>query len=187
MLLDNFDSFTYNLVDYFEQLGAPCHVVRNNEPLKDFMDRDYDGIVLSPGPGVPANSGVLMETIDHYYKRLPMLGICLGHHALGTYFGGKLIKAQKPLHGKVRKITLQKDVLFNDLPATINVVQYNSLILEKPPSFLEVIALSGQGEIMGLRHQSLPIWGMQFHPEAALTEHGLKILKNWLVYNNITV
>lgn len=156
--------------------------------MEDIISGCYKGIVISPGPEVPEKAGNLMQVLDTYYNKLPVLGICLGHQAIGEFFGSKLVKANKPMHGKISKISLEKDILFEGLPETISVVRYNSLIVEKKiNTSLKVIAHSDEGEIMALRHKELPIWGVQFHPEAALTEYGLDILKNWLTYNQIAV
>lgn len=188
LLLDNFDSFTYNLVDYFEQLGVKCEVVRNNIPLETITSGKYDGIVLSPGPEVPEKAGNLMEVLKYYCGKLPVLGICLGHQAIGLLYGSEIVKAIRPMHGKISRITLKEDVLFAGLPRSINVVRYNSLVvMHEKEAAIRAIARSEDGEIMALRHKELPIWGVQFHPEAALTEYGLDILKNWLTYNQIAV
>lgn len=180
LLLDNFDSFTFNLVHYFEQIGVSCMVLRNDVPLSDFTHLPFQGVVLSPGPATPAQAGNLMQVIDHYYQKLPLLGICLGHQAIGAFFGARLQKARKPMHGKISQITTQtSDLLFEALPSSMPVVRYHSLILEDLPPALCATAHTAEGEIMALRHQQLPIWGVQFHPEAILTTHGLAILQNW--------
>nr|WP_155209346.1 aminodeoxychorismate/anthranilate synthase component II [Fulvivirga aurantia] len=186
MLLDNFDSFTYNLVDYFEQLGIKCQVVRNDTDPDKIFEQPFDGLVISPGPEVPGKSGNLIQVLDYYHDKIPVLGICLGHQAIGEYFGGKIVKAQKPMHGKLSKTSLNTDGLFKHIPNTIQVVRYNSLLVDELPDSLKVIGKSETGEIMALRHNTLPLWGVQFHPEAALTEYGLEILKNWLDYNDLT-
>lgn len=183
LLLDNFDSFTYNLVDYFGQLDMPCHVVRNDVSLAAITQHTYEGIVLSPGPETPQKAGILMEVLAHYVGKLPILGICLGHQAIGQHFGMNLIKAERPMHGKVSTIFCQQDVLFTGLPSSFNIVRYHSLILENTTnSAIPLIATAHtqKGEIMGIRHTKYPIHGIQFHPEAALTEHGLALLHNWL-------
>ena len=187
LLLDNFDSFTYNLVDYFNQLNVHCDVIRNDVDLEAITSKEYCGVVISPGPETPNKSGILMKVIGHYQDKLPILGVCLGHQAIGEFFGSQLKKAIRPMHGKVSEIHLENNCLFNTLPKKIKVVRYNSLIIDnvKPP--LQVIATSTEGEIMGVAHISLPIWGIQYHPEAALTEHGLAVLKNWVTENSIVV
>jgi len=180
LLLDNFDSFTYNLLDYFAQLGLECKVVRNNVSIAEIEALDFQAIILSPGPGRPAEAGCLMEVIERYHQRLPILGICLGHQALGEFFGARLEKAAKPMHGKVAAITCQPDPLFQELPRHFNVVRYHSLLLTELTAALEPLAETVDGrELMIMRHRNLPLYGIQFHPEAWLTEHGLSLLRNW--------
>lgn len=187
LLLDNFDSFTYNLVDYFSQLNISCTVVRSDASLDYIKSIQPSAIILSPGPEIPAKSGCLMSVINFYHNKVPIVGICLGHQAIGEFFGMQLIKAPKPRHGKITKILVEKHSLFDGIPRELQVVQYNSLILEqKTETDLEVIAKSQNGQIMAITHRSLPIWGIQFHPEAALTEYGLQMLKNWIDCNNIS-
>ncbi len=187
LLLDNYDSFTYNLVDYFQQLGIVCKVYRNDTDFDEIIAHDYAGVVLSPGPEIPKRSGQLMKVLEFYQKKIPVLGICLGHQAIGEFYGETLFKAQKPMHGKICSITKKEDPLFDSLPRQFKVVRYNSLIISDISPHLNVIARSESEEVMAIRHKELPVWGLQFHPEAAMTEHGLKILKNWLDYTNITV
>lgn len=184
LLVDNFDSFTYNLVDYFYQLGQPCTIVRNDVSLSEIVNIAFDSIVLSPGPGVPSASGGLMHILDQYHREKPVLGICLGHQAICEYFGGSVRKALKPMHGKVSKITRRDDALFAGLPDYFNVVRYHSLVGYRLPEVLQVLAETDEGEIMALRHTDFPIWGIQFHPEAALTEYGIQVLRNWLKSTN---
>ncbi len=185
LLIDNFDSFTYNLADYLAQCGATCTVLRNNEGLSAITKKEYQAVVLSPGPQTPEKAGNLMQVIDYYATRLPMLGICLGHQAIGTYFGASLEKATKPMHGKISTVTLQKDYIFDQIPCRTSVVRYHSLLLKKLPQEIEPIAFTTQQEIMAIRHRTLPIRGLQFHPEAALTLHGLKMMQNWIKFNQI--
>ncbi len=187
LLIDNFDSFTYNLVDYFEQLGCTCHVVRNNVPLEEIKKQQYFAMVISPGPEIPSRAGNLMEIIDYYHDKLPILGVCLGHQALGEYFGAKLGKALKPMHGKLSRIFTRDKLLFHKMPSSFNVVRYNSLIIKNLPANLVETAKTAEGENMAFRHISLPIAGVQFHPEAALTEYGLRMVQNWLDYYAITL
>ncbi|MEL6539104.1 MAG: aminodeoxychorismate/anthranilate synthase component II [Bacteroidota bacterium] len=180
LLLDNFDSFTYNLVDYFEQLKVECQVVRNNTPLEEIQQIPFQGICLSPGPETPQQAGIMPELIQEFYDKIPMLGICLGHQALGMFFGAKLVKASKPMHGKVSTIRTQSsDWLFSNMPEEMEVVRYHSLILHHLPSTLEATAHSDVGEVMAFRHHALPLHGLQFHPEAWLTQNGLQMLSNW--------
>ena len=140
-----------------------------------------DAVVLSPGPGTPRQAGRLMDVIAHYHQRVPMLGICLGHQALGEFFGASLTPAQQPMHGKVSTIrTLTNDLLWTGLPTSFDVTRYHSLILTDLPQPLVSLAITDQQEVMALRHQTLPVWGVQFHPEAALTQYGLQLIKNWI-------
>lgn len=187
LLLDNFDSFTYNLVDYFGQLGVAANVVRNDVPLFSITQLPVTAVVLSPGPGVPQQAGNLMEVIQHYHARVPMLGICLGHQALGEFFGAELEKGLKPMHGKISDITCVPDPIFEGLPATMPVVRYHSLVLRHTPESLVPLAHTPEGELMAFRHKELPIYALQFHPEAALTSYGLDMLQNWLSIVNIVV
>ncbi|MBD2701274.1 aminodeoxychorismate/anthranilate synthase component II [Spirosoma sp. BT702] len=191
LVIDNFDSFTYMLVDYLQQAGARCHVVRNNESLVQLSKKAVDGVVLSPGPGIPRRAGRLMEIIAHYHHRLPILGICLGHQAIGEFFGARLVRARQPMHGKISTIcTMADDVLWKNIPTEFDVTRYHSLILTDlsdtyQPSTgimkpLVCTALSKEGEVMALRHRTLPLWGIQFHPEAHLTQYGLQLIQNWI-------
>ena len=181
LVVDNFDSFTYMLVDYLRQAGASCRVVRNDEPMDQLTSEPVDGVVLSPGPGVPRQAGRLMNVIAHYHRRAPMLGVCLGHQALGEFFGARLVPANRPMHGKVSAIrVLTSDGLLRNLPATFEVTRYHSLLLTNLPASLIGTAATDSNELMAMRHQVLPLWGVQFHPEAALTQHGLQLLTNWV-------
>jgi len=181
LVVDNFDSFTYMLVDYLQQAGADCRIQRNNESLHHLTAEPVDGVVLSPGPGTPRRAGQLMNVIDHYHQRVPMLGVCLGHQALGDYFGARLTAALRPRHGKVDTLYVTtRDVLFDGLPDRFGVTRYHSLLLRDLPADLEATARTDSDELMAMRHNHLPIWGVQFHPEAAQTEHGLGIVKNWI-------
>lgn len=186
LLLDNFDSFTYNLFDYLSQLKVKCHVRRNDVKIEELHNLNITGVVISPGTGTPSESGNLMKVLDYYHNKIPILGICLGHQAIGEYFGGKLIKASKPMHGKISRLDLVDDCIFKNIPGQIDVVRYNSLILElENESDLKPLAYSQANEVMALRHDKLPIWGLQYHPEAALTEYGLSTIRNWLDCNRI--
>ena len=180
LLLDNFDSFTYILADYFLQLGANLTVLRNNVSLKEITNTRWDAIVLSPGPGKPEDSGVMPELIHRYHQQIPMLGICLGHQALGEYFGAELTHAISPMHGKISAVNIIQDPVFKGVPKQFDVVRYHSLVLKNIAYPLSPIAETAEGEVMGIAHQELPIYGFQFHPEAALTQHGLKLLGNWV-------
>ena len=184
LLLDNFDSFTFTLADYLRQLNAEVMVRRNDVPLVELQGLDFDGIVLSPGPGTPAQAGVMPAVIEAFHRQKPMLGVCLGHQALGEFFGATLVRATRPMHGKVSEMHCDTtEPLFAGLPARQLVTRYHSLILSAPlPA--EVLALAHttgpSPELMALRHRTLPLYGVQFHPEALLTPHGLAILANWL-------
>ncbi len=185
LLLDNFDSFTYNLVDYFGQLGVEAHVVRNNVPLEEITKLPIKAIVLSPGPGTPENAGVMMEVIRHYHEQVPMLGICLGHQALGEFFGAKLEKGLRPMHGKISEMICEEDPIFAGLPLQMPVVRYHSLVLRHTPESIIPLAHTKDGELMAFRHKELMLYALQFHPEAALTTYGLHMLKNWVSIINI--
>lgn len=185
LLLDNYDSFTYNLVDYFNQLGIASKIMRNNETLESISKFNFKGIVLSPGPGTPDKAGNLLKVIQYYQDKLPILGICLGHQALGTFYGAELVKANKPMHGKMSQVKLLKDYLFKNIPQEITAVRYHSLKLINLSKELEAIGWTQENEIMGIRHRYKNIRGLQFHPEAILTENGFSILKNWVIHNHI--
>ena len=184
LLLDNFDSFTFTLADYLRQLGVEVVVRRNDCSLDALQQLSPEGIVLSPGPGTPARAGVMPAVIAHFHQRVPMLGVCLGHQALGEFFGARLVRAARPMHGKVSEITWAAgSELFVGLPATMPVTRYHSLVLAEPlPPALRALAHStgSQPELMALAHRHWPLHGVQFHPEALLTPHGLAILGNWL-------
>ncbi len=181
LVVDNFDSFTYMLVDYLQQAGANCRVVRNNESWNRFTDVSVDAVVLSPGPGIPRQAGHLLDIVAHYHQRVPMLGVCLGHQALGEFFGATLGRATYPMHGKVSVVRTQTDdVLWRGLPPEFAVTRYHSLILTELPTQLVSTATTAQDELMAMRHRTLPLWGVQFHPEAALTQYGLALIENWM-------
>jgi anthranilate synthase component 2 len=185
LLLDNFDSFTYNLVDYFGQLGVEAKVVRNNVPLQEILPLPIKAVVLSPGPGTPQAAGSLFDVIHHYHDKVPMLGICLGHQALGEFFGARLEKGIRPMHGKLSEISCEPDPIFEGLPLKMPVVRYHSLVLHHTPEAIIPLAHTEEGELMAFRHRSLPLYALQFHPEAALTTYGLQMLRNWLSIANI--
>lgn len=188
LLLDNYDSFTYNLKDYLEQLGVACIVVRNDETTVDALKQlSFEGIVLSPGPQRPADAGILNAVIQNFYTTHPILGICLGHQALGEFFGAKLVKAKLPMHGKVSAIHHTGTDIFSNIPSPYNACRYHSLVLEDTANeSLKIIAHTKSGETMALRHTTLPLWGVQFHPEAILTDYGLLLLNNWLSLSGVS-
>ncbi|MCC3155716.1 aminodeoxychorismate/anthranilate synthase component II [Hymenobacter sp. 15J16-1T3B] len=188
LLLDNFDSFTYNLLDYLQQAGADVVVRRNDTPLPELLALAFDAVVLSPGPGTPRAAGVMMELLAAVYERVPVLGVCLGHQALGEFFGAELHRGARPMHGKVSEIELHlapnqsAEALFEGLPARIPVTRYHSLVLSQLPAALLPLARTtdAHAELMALRHRTLPLYGVQFHPEALLTPDGLTLLRNWV-------
>lgn len=186
LVVDNFDSFTYNLVDYLHQLDLETEVIRNNAPLDQLLSDKYEAIVLSPGPGIPEYAGHLLKVIEYYYDKIPILGICLGQQAITRFFNGKIQKALKPMHGKISLVYHENDQLFDGIPASFAVTRYHSLICTDLPGKLESVAKTSENEIMALRHKDLPIYGIQFHPEAVLTEFGLDILNNWKNINSLT-
>ncbi len=181
LLLDNYDSFTYNLRDYILQCGQECQVVRNDETnIEAIALSGYESIVISPGPKTPSNAGITMDVIEAFHNSLPVLGICLGHQALGQYFGATLQKAIRPMHGKTSVIHTSAHFLFDGLPEQMSVMRYHSLILEDIDSTpLKCIAKTEANEIMAICHPKLPIAGLQFHPESILTTHGLQMMQNW--------
>lgn len=189
LMIDNYDSFTYNIVQYFGELGAEVIVHRNDEITLDALDAlfkqgAFDRLCISPGPCSPAEAGVSVAAIRHFAGKLPILGVCLGHQAIGAAFGGTIIRAQELMHGKTSVITTTQQGVFAGLPKQFTVNRYHSLSIERSscPSELAITAWTDDGEIMGVRHQTLAIEGVQFHPESILTEHGHAMLKNFL-YN----
>lgn len=181
LLLDNFDSFTYNLVDYFNQLGEECEVIRNDVSPEKLDKSKYSALVLSPGPGKPEDAGFLMDYIGAFENEVPILGICLGHQAIGKYFGANIVKAVKPMHGKISTVfQLKNDEVFTGMTHDFDVVRYHSLVVKNlDKTLLLPLANTKENENMVFKHQFLPIYGIQYHPEAALTDYGLKILSNW--------
>ena len=183
LLVDNYDSFTYNLMDYVRRRHPQVIAVRNDNPLLNRTDPGkIKGVLISPGPGTPAQAGKTLEVIQNCIGRIPVLGVCLGHQAIAEAFGGKIVRAKIPMHGKTSVIRHDGQALFRGLKNPLRVMRYHSLVVREdslPPGFL-VTARSESGEIMGIRHTSLPVEGVQFHPEAALTENGEKIIRNWV-------
>ncbi len=181
ILFDNYDSFTYNLYDYLGRLGVRCQVWRNDAlSLEQWQSLRPDALLISPGPKTPADAGLLLPVLAHFCHQIPVLGVCLGHQAIGQYFGAELHKAEKPMHGKTSLIRHQGIDIFEGLPNPMQVMRYHSLLLRGLPPDLEVLASSEEGEIMALRHRLLPIHGVQFHPESILSPQGLRLLDNWL-------
>ena len=184
LLIDNYDSFTYNLYHYFLELGIKIEVVRNDKTtVKQIIKKNYQGIILSPGPCTPNESGICLQLISELSKKkVPILGVCLGHQAIGQAFGGKIIK-NKPMHGKVSKIYHKNTDIFGNLSNPFNATRYHSLSIEKKslPKCLKITAeLKKDGMIMGIRHTNLPVYGVQFHPESIASQHGHDLLKNFL-------
>lgn len=183
VVVDNYDSFTYNLVQYLLALGAECDVRLNDRVSVDAIDAAApDGILLSPGPGNPDDAGVTLQVLRELSPRIPTLGVCLGHQALAQAFGGTIVRADRLMHGKVSPVEHDGRTLFAGLPSPFVATRYHSLIVapHSVPACLEVSARTAEGEIMGLRHRSLPIEGVQFHPESILSEQGEALLHNWL-------
>jgi anthranilate synthase component 2 len=183
LMVDNYDSFTFNIVQYFGELGAEVEVFRNDEiTLEGIAARNPDRLVISPGPCSPAEAGISVAAIQHFAGKLPILGVCLGHQSIGAAFGGNIIRAQELMHGKTSVISTTQEGVFGGLPKTFTVNRYHSLAIERNscPSCLKVTAWTDDGEIMGVRHTELNIQGVQFHPESILTEHGHAMLKNFL-------
>ena len=187
LMLDNYDRFTYNIVQYLGELGADMTVVRNDEmPLEQLVAlvaaQGIERIVISPGPCSPAEAGIAVATIQHFAGQLPVLGVCLGHQAIGAAFGGDIVRAGQQMHGKTSVITTDQKGVFAGLPQQFTVNRYHSLVIDKTtlPACLTVTATSEDGEIQGVRHTTLAVEGVQFHPESILTEHGHAMLKNFL-------
>jgi anthranilate synthase component 2 len=184
LLIDNYDSFTYNLFQYLGELGASVEVVRNDaEPLAQLLTREIDGLVISPGPGRPEAAGVSLAAVRAFGERgTPVLGVCLGHQAIGEAFGGRIVSAQRLMHGKTSLIQHEGKGIFSGIASPLEATRYHSLVIEPAtcPAVLEVTARTEDGEIMGVRHRSLPIEGVQFHPESILTREGKRLLANFL-------
>jgi anthranilate synthase component 2 len=182
-MIDNYDSFTYNLVQYFAELGEEVKVFRNDEISVEAIAKINPArICISPGPCSPAEAGISVATIQRFAGHIPILVVCLGHQAIGEAFGGQIIRAQKVMHGKTDDIHHTGVGVFKDLPNPFKVTRYHSLAIEKSslPTMLEITATSSDGEIMGVRHKELAVEGVQFHPESILSEHGHALLKNFL-------
>jgi len=188
LMIDNYDSFTYNLVQYFAELGEEVRVFRNDEiDVPGMAELKPDQLVLSPGPCSPAEAGVCVEAIRHFTGQLPILGVCLGHQSIGAALGGRIVRADRQMHGKTSVISTDEHGVYTGLPRQFTVIRYHSLAIERDslPEPLLITATSDDGEIMGVRHRDLagtktPLEGVQFHPESILTEHGHAMLKNFL-------
>ncbi|TXH50236.1 MAG: aminodeoxychorismate/anthranilate synthase component II [Cellvibrionales bacterium] len=183
LMIDNYDSFTYNLVQYFSELGAQVLTFRNDEiDLAGIAAQGADRLVISPGPCSPKEAGISVAAIQHFAGRLPILGVCLGHQSIGEAFGARIVRAQALMHGKTSVISTTQEGVFAGLPAQFTVNRYHSLAIARDslPPELKVTAQTEDGEIMGIRHRDLPIEGVQFHPESVLSEHGHALLQNFL-------
>jgi para-aminobenzoate synthetase component II len=183
LMIDNYDSFTYNLVQYLGELGEDVRVYRNDKiTVQQIEDLRPDRIVISPGPCTPKEAGVSVETIRQFAGRMPILGVCLGHQSLGVAFGGEVIRAQRLMHGKTSMISHDGKTIFHGLPNPFEATRYHSLLVNPKnlPDCLEVSAKTAEGEIMGLRHRTLAVEGVQFHPESILTKSGKDLLRNFL-------
>ncbi|MCM3388442.1 aminodeoxychorismate/anthranilate synthase component II [Ureibacillus chungkukjangi] len=182
LVIDNYDSFTYNLVQYIQSIGEEVVVVRNDElTLDDIRKMQPNSILLSPGPGNPDTAGICLEIVKELHQEIPILGVCLGHQIIAQAFGGKVHKANQPMHGKVDIILHDGKQIFNDIPSPAPVTRYHSLIVDEAtlPSMIEISAKTECGEIMAIRHKHFHVEGVQFHPEAILTENGLKMIQNF--------
>jgi para-aminobenzoate synthetase component II len=183
LMIDNYDSFTYNLVQYVGELGEELRVVRNDKITLEEIERlapDY--LMISPGPCTPNEAGISMEAIRHFAGKIPMLGVCLGHQSIGQVFGGKVVRAERLMHGKTSEVFHDGQTIFRGIPSPFTAARYHSLILEEAslPAVLEVTARTAEGEIMAVRHRHFPIEGVQFHPESIITQHGKELLRNFL-------
>jgi anthranilate synthase/aminodeoxychorismate synthase-like glutamine amidotransferase len=180
LLIDNYDSFTHILRDYIVQTGANCDLFRNDDRiLLSLLPENYDALVISPGPETPAKAGLLMQVLPTWLEALPVLGVCLGHQAIGEYYGAKLVQAKRPRHGKVDEMNHLGGLLFKEVPKIFKATRYHSLILQHLPDTLMGNCWS-EDELMALEHKTLPIYGLQFHPESCETEFGLTMIKNFL-------
>ena len=183
LLIDNYDSFTYNLAQYFGELGQEVEVVRNDAiDLAGVAEKKPERIVISPGPCTPKEAGISVPLIAEFSGKIPILGVCLGHQSIGAAFGGNIVRAKRVMHGKTSTITHNRQDCFANILTPYTVVRYHSLVIERStlPAELSITAESDDGEIMGVRHKLLPVWGVQFHPESIMTEYGHDLLKNFL-------
>ncbi len=184
LMIDNYDSFVYNLVRYFNELNEDVQVVRNDKvSLAEINENKYSGIVISPGPKNPKEAGISLEIIKKFKGRIPILGICLGHQCIGHAFGGKIIRGKEPMHGKLSNVRHNNAGVFKNIKNPLRVTRYHSLVVAKGemPEELMVTAVSEDGAVMGIQHKKYPIYGVQFHPEAHLTEEGHKLLNNFIL------
>ena len=185
LMIDNYDSFTYNIVQYFGELGCEVRVARNDQITLDEIEAlAPDHLCVSPGPCSPAEAGISVGVIQRFAGRIPILGVCLGHQSIGAAYGGKIVRAQTVMHGKTVKITHKGTDIFQGLPSPYTAIRYNSLTIDPGslPDCLVVTATADDGDIMGVRHKTLPVFGVQYHPESVLSEHGHAMLRNFLQY-----
>lgn len=183
LMIDNFDSFTWNIVQYIKELDRDITVLRNDSvSIEEIEKLNPSHIVISPGPGRPKSAGISMEVLKHFYKQKPILGVCLGHQCMGEFFGGDIISAKKIMHGKISRIKHNNKGIFNGIPSMFNATRYHSLAISRDsfPAELIVTAETEDGEIMGLEHESFALYGVQFHPESILSEYGHQLLQNFL-------
>ena len=184
LVIDNYDSFTYNLVQYLGELGAEMRVVRNDEVTVEEIESDIqpERILISPGPGTPDDAGISLDAIGRFAGKIPILGVCLGHQSIGQHFGGNVVRAPEPVHGKPVEVNHDGQTIFDGIDGSFTAGRYHSLVVEREslPDCLEISAESPDGLIMAMRHRELPIEGVQFHPESILTEHGKLMLRNFL-------
>jgi anthranilate synthase/aminodeoxychorismate synthase-like glutamine amidotransferase len=183
LVIDNYDSFTYNLVQYLQYLGAHCEVFLNDRvTVEQLRAQKPSGILLSPGPGTPDDAGITLDVIKHLGGEFPIFGVCLGHQSIGQTFGAKVVRAPRLMHGKTSPILHASQGVFRGLSSPFTATRYHSLVIQPDtmPPELEVTAWTSEGEIMGVRHKTLPIEGVQFHPESILTDQGMQLIKNWL-------
>ncbi|SYX87048.1 aminodeoxychorismate/anthranilate synthase component II [Paenibacillus alvei] len=183
LVIDNYDSFTYNLVQYLGELGEQVEVYRNDEiDIEGIEKLQPNHLLLSPGPCTPNEAGITLDVIAHFKGKIPIFGVCLGHQAIGQAFGGKVVRAQRLMHGKTSPIYHEGQSVFEELPSPFTATRYHSLLVEREslPECLEITASTEEGEIMGLRHREYPIEGVQFHPESIITDHGHQMLRNFL-------
>ena len=183
LFIDNYDSFTYNLVDYIGQIESNIEVVRNDQiKVSDVASLNPEGIIYSPGPGTPDNAGITCDVIQEYYQTIPMFGVCLGFQSIGQVFGANIIRAPYPVHGKTSKISHNSQGVFKNISSPLEATRYHSLIIEREsfPDCFNIIAETDDGLIMGIQHKDFPLSGVQFHPESILTPEGFKMLENWI-------
>lgn len=184
LVIDNYDSFTYNLVQYFGQLGVEQKIFRNDAiTVEEALALDPDRVMISPGPCSPNEAGVSLDIIAAFAGKKPLLGVCLGHQSIGQHFGGRVVRAERLMHGKTSPVRHRNTDIFRGLPNPMEATRYHSLLVEREslPDCLEITAETEEGEIMGLAHRTLPVWGVQFHPESIATQEGMKMLENFLM------